>query len=69
MHDAGFNLGRPQTTELKSEKDQDGRMEAAYIIGGQTLTPGQPQVVRMGQEAHQAGGDRSSGANWTYLSS
>lgn len=69
MHDAGFHLGRPQTTELNSEKDQDGRMEAAYIIGGQTLTPGQPQVVRMGQEAHQAGGDRSRGANWTYLSS
>lgn len=69
MHDAGFNLGRPQTTEPKSEKDQDGRREAADPIGVQTLTPGQPQVARMGQEAHQFGGCRNIGANWTYLSS
>ena len=38
-----------EAAELKFEKHQDGRMEAAYYTGAvQTLIPGQLQVVRMG---------------------
>lgn len=49
VHNDGFHLERRQTTELEFEKDQDSRMEAAYVTGiVQTLIPGQPQVVRMG---------------------
>lgn len=49
VHNDGSNLERRQTTELEFEKDQDSRMEAAYVTGiVQTLIPGQPQVVRMG---------------------
>lgn len=74
MNNPGSHYRRPQTTkatQLKFEKDQDGRMEAAHATGEvQTLIPGQPQAVRMGQEAHQSGGSgRGIGANWTYLSS
>lgn len=60
MHKAGSDLGKAQTTEFKFEKNKDGWMEAGVV---QTLIPRQPQVVRMGQEAHQFGVIRSVGAN------